>query len=101
MRPDGSHMHVHSNQAAERGVRQPLRANKRARSEERKEGRVARAFPVMLSPRTDAVVLSLFFARSFSISICATFSSAETLATNPKCRKTATQDFILKINEFR
>ena len=63
---------------------------------------MARApFPVVLSPRTDAVVLALLLARSFSISICATFSSAETLATNPKCRKTATQDFILEINEFR
>ena len=66
---------------------------------------MARAtFLVMLSPRrTDdaAVLLALLLARSFSISICATFSSAETLATNPKCRKTATQDFILKINEFR
>ena len=67
-----------TNQAAERGVSQPVRANKRARRVEREEGRVARApFPVVLSPRTDSVVLALFLlARSFMISICFTFSSA-------------------------
>ena len=63
---------------------------------------MARAsFSLMLFPRTDAVVLALLLARSFSISICAPFSSAETLATNPKCREMATQDFILEITEFR
>ena len=40
MRTDGSHMHVHNNQAAERGVSQPVQAKKRARG--RKKKRVGR-----------------------------------------------------------
>ena len=38
MLSDGSHMHVHNNQAAERGVSQPVRASKRARGMKKRRG---------------------------------------------------------------
>ena len=44
VRTDGSHMHVHNNQAAERGVSQPVRASKQASErQEEEEGKPARA----------------------------------------------------------
>ena len=43
MRTDGSHMHVHNNQAAEREVSQPARANQRSRG--MKKRRVGRHLP--------------------------------------------------------